>query len=223
MFLRHASAFSDFNPQTLAAGVSSKENEIYEKIKEKIQDLILNNPLNLKWSQEIVGLGSHGTNRLIDRLKKTGFQVEYTPYQSFEYDRGSTEINPKVCLSLPTEKVSEEDDGYFSDGWSAEFRASKVNAFVQKKYDDQYIFLSEKIKSVMKENNDCRMYRFILSSSYSDTVLSWVTDDLKKADFEVEIKTESSTDYKYGDTKHVKLLICINRFGTEEFPITKAV
>lgn len=194
-FRKPAGVFSsDLTSKNIYETHQSYESQIYEKAKQDIQKGVLRRFRDMKWTFNVDNLSQSVVSKLEGKIIRKGFDFKYNGAEYCPGGMGEDGSFTKRTLKISLSKIPtiEEEDGYFSDGWDVEFKASKVSEKIQKLLNREYQELAHKIEKAIKQWPGIHEYRFN-PKEISPIVLGWLKDDLEQPQRGFRVNRESES------------------------------
>lgn len=178
-FQRLANGFSNkLTSEKVLDKYESQEKQIYENKKKEIQNYVLRYFADMTWKFDTQNLSHYILSKIQDRVTRLGFSYKYKEgeYCPGGMGEGGGFTKSEMIISLPADPI-EEDDGYFSEGWKSEFKASEVRNKIQMSLNKEYLELTAKIEAVILGCPGYQEYT-LKPNSISPIVMEWVKADL---------------------------------------------
>lgn len=180
----------------------------YRRAKSIVQTKVLKD-IRLQWEVEIPPLQDSAT--LKDRISKRGFTVDLVIDETQKSEWDNTQKKTTAVVSFPETPQEEKDDGYFSDGWEKDFRASilqkKIQAFNEKRYKP----ILSKIINFLNSEPLINKIEFYITKYCTKITIDWVEEELIKLGYKVEITKGTRTlEDPYNYMGSFYKITCIN-------------
>jgi len=198
--------------------ITDPEKAFYRRAKSTVQNHITSNFIRMQWEVEVPPLKD--MEPLKDRITKRGFSVVDLREGSKKSTWDTTQHKISLAVSLPKTPQEESEDGYFSDGWEKEFRASVIHKKIQGINEEKYKALLSSITKSLNQQPAVNKITFEISEHHLPVVLEWVKDDLVKLGYQVAIEKGAKTLDKPERWTYYYYLICVNPLMKNTLKVT---
>ncbi len=181
---------SSFTASEVSNQFEELEKANYSDWKKKIQAIVFKQIGLMKWEFDLNGMSHSVMSKLKDKITKAGLTFTYIEGEYFQSDHNEwSSIPAKFEISLPEKPLKEEEDGYFSDGWEKEFRASFFQKVIQKALEKEYELYAKNLEKIILSYPGYKLYILNDPNGVSKIVMDWIKQDLKDRGFELEKKS----------------------------------
>lgn len=196
------------------------QNEYYKVAKAEVQAKVLEytSLLPLEWQVEVPPLSD--CSRLKERVTKSGFAIEEGSDATVKSRWDNTKPKRVMNVKLPQNpKQDKTDEGYFSDGWDKDFKASLVQRKIQCHLEQQFNSLTKLLNDHVNKNPLVNKIIFTTDYFYSPIVMQWIEEEFKKNNWGIEIERSKSFP-QISSAYYAYTITCTNPANKNEQVVT---
>lgn len=174
------------NSLKLDPAVMDPSLSYYKIAKKEVQSCVIRHCLQSEWTVEVPPLSD--SSNLVTRVKSSGFEIEAATDDSIKSTWDTTKNRVMMKVKLPEQPLPEKEEGYFSDGWEKEFKASIVQKKVQNNLNEKYNMLLYYMQDGFNKDTTINKFEFKLENRYPPIVLEWIKSEFIAAGIKIEVK-----------------------------------